>query len=32
MDLSPTTLILVCVVILTMLAWVYFDFRSTDTI
>ncbi len=32
MDLSPTTLILVCVVILTMLAWAYFDFRNTDTI
>jgi hypothetical protein len=32
MDLSPTTLILVCVVILAMLAWAYFDFRNIDTI
>jgi len=31
MDLSPTTLILVCVVILAMLAWAYFDFRNIDT-
>ncbi len=32
MDLSPTTLIVVCVVILTMLAWANFDFRDIDTI
>lgn len=32
MDLSPATLIPLAVVLVAMLAWAYFDFRSNDPI
>jgi regulatory protein YycI of two-component signal transduction system YycFG len=32
MDLSPTAVIVVFLLIMVMLAWAYFDFRNTDSI